>query len=49
MGKVDKEKARKLLREGHTYRAVAKECGCAISTLHKMFFKEIGPRSKSKQ
>lgn len=45
MGKIDKEKARKLLNEGHTYRYVAKECDCTISTLHKMFCKEIGPRS----
>lgn len=48
MGKVDKEKARKLLNEGHTYREVAKECDCAVSVLHRMFCKEIGPRPKHK-
>ena len=48
MGKVDKEKARKLLNEGCTYREVAKECDCAVSVLHRMFFKEIGPRPKHK-
>lgn len=46
MGRIDKEKARKLLKEGRTYREVAKECDCAVSVLHRMFFKEIGPRSK---
>lgn len=49
MGKVDKEKARRLLREGRTYREVAKECDCAVSVLHKMFYREIGPRPKSKK
>lgn len=48
MGKVDKQKARKLLKEGRTYRKVAKECDCAVSVLHRMFFKEIGPRPKEK-
>ena len=49
MGKVDKEKARRLLREGRTYREVAKECDCAVSVLHKMFYREIGPRPKSRR
>lgn len=49
MGKVDKEKARRLLREGRTYREVAKECDCAVSVLHRMFYKEIGPRPKRRR
>ena len=48
MGKVDKEKARKLLNEGRTYREVARECNCTVSVLHRMFHKEIGPRPKNK-